>query len=572
MKTVQNFYKETITIDCTAVVGKIYVSTLPTPTDGWLVISPNDASKREIIEYSGIGTDTSGNYVTSITRGVGGTSARAHSAGEYIRMNITAEYWADMTSDIQQVATDLSTAVISGASPASTTSMGIVRSSYSPDATIGTATITIASPGVVTFASHGLTANDIVKFTTTGTLPTGIVAGTTYFVSATGLTTNTFSISATLGGTRINTTGSQSGVHTLYKATPVAIVDTDPRVITTAEKSRIPSVSTTDALVGNYGTPSGTNKFVTSQFLFGGTGADGSLSITTGTTTLDLVGAEIFVKNYSSISITGTGVLAFINPNANGTKIILKSVGSVTLTSSATPMIDASGLGASGGAGVSGTVFANIQNVAGTIGKCISGLLQTNPGTSSATAVSTAGGAPSISFPTTTSQINSAYLNLLPGAGGASGSGSSNNVSGSASGTTGSGGRGGGVLVIECGGSFNFTTTNGISVAGKNGGNGTNVGGNDASWRGGGGGGGGTFLCFYNTLTANTGTVNISGGTGGNTAIPTVGAGGAGYNTNGGGGGGGSASAGTNGTATNNAAKSGGDGGLGLSQILASII
>lgn len=274
MKTVQNFYKETITIDCTAVVGKIYVSNLPTPTDGWLVISPNDASKREIIEYSGTGTDTSGNYVTSITRGVGGTNAQAHSAGEYIRMNITAEYWADMSSDIQDVATDLSTAIIAGASPASTTSMGITRTSYSPDATIGTATITIASPGVVTFASHGLTANDMVKFTTTGTLPTGIVAGTTYFVSATGLTTNTFSISATLGGTRINTTGSQSGVHTLYKATPVALSDTDPRVVSTAEKARIPSSTTSDALAGggSFGTPSSTNKFITQSYNSSSTG------------------------------------------------------------------------------------------------------------------------------------------------------------------------------------------------------------------------------------------------------------------------------------------------------------
>ena len=75
-------------------------------------------------------------------------------------------------------------------------------------------TITIASPGVVTWAAHGLIANDPVKFTTTGGLPTGLVVGTTYFVVGASITTNTFQLSAAAGGAAINTTGTQSGVHT----------------------------------------------------------------------------------------------------------------------------------------------------------------------------------------------------------------------------------------------------------------------------------------------------------------------------------------------------------------------
>lgn len=86
-------------------------------------------------------------------------------------------------------------------------------------ATLGTATITIATPAVITLNSHGLVAGDIVKFTTTGALPTGIVAGTKYYVISSGLTSNTFQISATLGGSAINTTGSQSGTHTLIRQT-----------------------------------------------------------------------------------------------------------------------------------------------------------------------------------------------------------------------------------------------------------------------------------------------------------------------------------------------------------------
>lgn len=73
-------------------------------------------------------------------------------------------------------------------------------------------TITIASPGVVTWNSHGLTNGWPVRFSTTGALPTGLTAGTTYYVVASGA--NTFQVAAAPGGTAINTSGSQSGTHT----------------------------------------------------------------------------------------------------------------------------------------------------------------------------------------------------------------------------------------------------------------------------------------------------------------------------------------------------------------------
>lgn len=78
---------------------------------------------------------------------------------------------------------------------------------------IGTVTITIASPGVVTWASHGFAANTPIYFTTNGDLPTGLVAGTEYFVK-TVLTPSTFTVSATAGGAVINTSGTQSGTQT----------------------------------------------------------------------------------------------------------------------------------------------------------------------------------------------------------------------------------------------------------------------------------------------------------------------------------------------------------------------
>ncbi len=77
-------------------------------------------------------------------------------------------------------------------------------------------TVTIASPGVFTKVAHGLIAGDKLSFTTTGGLPSGLAVNTDYYVIAAGLTADAFEVSASLGGSAVNTTGSQSGVHTLY--------------------------------------------------------------------------------------------------------------------------------------------------------------------------------------------------------------------------------------------------------------------------------------------------------------------------------------------------------------------
>lgn len=78
-----------------------------------------------------------------------------------------------------------------------------------------TFTVTIATPAVFTSTAHGLQANDIVYFATTGALPTGLTAGTAYYVIATGLTANAFEVSTSIGGTAVNTSGTQSGTHTI---------------------------------------------------------------------------------------------------------------------------------------------------------------------------------------------------------------------------------------------------------------------------------------------------------------------------------------------------------------------
>lgn len=103
LNQLQDFYKQTIITPCGAGAGKIYVSALPVPVNGYLVISPSNQALREVVRYTGTGTDGSGAYVTIVNvsdRGLGGTTAQSHAIGESIRMNITAEHWADLIAEI----------------------------------------------------------------------------------------------------------------------------------------------------------------------------------------------------------------------------------------------------------------------------------------------------------------------------------------------------------------------------------------------------------------------------------------------------------------------------------------
>lgn len=281
---------------------------------------------------------------------------------------------------------------------------------------------------------------------------------------------------------------------------------------------------TTDGTSGKVPKTNSVGKIDTSFLRFGGNGADGALALTSGTTTTSLGSASVFIKNYSSISITGTAVQAFSSPNSNGSRIFLKSQGDVTLTSSATPHLDASGMGADRG---TSSYAGNYYTVsAGGNG---------NYALFAAVANGATGG-------TMTFTPNSAvfdimaqkYPFMIPGSGGGDGGGGTN---GGGSFVAGHGNRGGGALCIECGGSLNFTITSGISVAGLNGTNATATGSTTAA-AGGGGGGAGSFICYYNALTANTGSVTITGGTGGtgqytNGNAEASGGGGGGNNTTG---------------------------------------
>jgi len=81
---------------------------------------------------------------------------------------------------------------------------------------MGTFTVTIAAPGVFTLSAHGMVSGDVIYLTTTGALPTGLSANTLYWVTV--INSSTFNVSTSFAnysaGTKVTTTGTQSGTHT----------------------------------------------------------------------------------------------------------------------------------------------------------------------------------------------------------------------------------------------------------------------------------------------------------------------------------------------------------------------
>ena len=232
---------------------------------------------------------------------------------------------------------------------------------------------------------------------------------------------------------------------------------------------------------------------------FGGTGADGPLSIVAGTTTLDLGGVQFFVRNYTEIEVSGTGQLAFSNPHDHGTVILLRSLGDVQVTSSALPAIDVSGLGAVGGDpsslyGETGT---------GALRFFTWPLVGSDRGGGEWGGSGRGGEAYAADWFLAPLAL-SGEVRIAAGSGGGIGwSATSSNTQ------VGMGGRGGGSLVMQVGGELDFT-----GAIHANGDDGTDA---IAGCSGGGGGGSaGRVVILYGSSGVVTGTVQNEGGDGGN--------------------------------------------------------
>lgn len=109
-------------------------------------------------------------------------------------------------------------------------------------------TITLATPGVISFTNHGFQLGQQVQLTTSGALPTGLTASTTYYVVP--INANSFSLATSQANAAANTTiatsGSQSGVHTCVGLTIALTSSTAKQQLTLLATATASASSTLD--------------------------------------------------------------------------------------------------------------------------------------------------------------------------------------------------------------------------------------------------------------------------------------------------------------------------------------
>lgn len=98
---VQNFYSTALTSDIVGTGDTSFTVTIaPTYTSGFLVISPNNVSLREIVYFHNVVGNTVS--VRAENRGQGGTTARAHTSSESVAMKDIAEIFNLFSDSISQ--------------------------------------------------------------------------------------------------------------------------------------------------------------------------------------------------------------------------------------------------------------------------------------------------------------------------------------------------------------------------------------------------------------------------------------------------------------------------------------
>lgn len=191
-----------------------------------------------------------------------------------------------------------------------------------------TFTVTIASPAVFSKTAHGLTENTIVRLFTTGALPTGLTTNTVYYVIAAGLTSSAFQLSTTLGGSAINTSGTQSGAHTYI----VFSTTTDEVLSAVGRES--------DTSYGRRFKPDRESRFRTSFYIQSG------LSVSTiyivspavSNTTASMTGTIMNDGNKSFVGVKIVNGLIYAVSSVNGTETTV--VTGTTITDATTHLLE----------------------------------------------------------------------------------------------------------------------------------------------------------------------------------------------------------------------------------------
>ena len=147
----QNFFATRLATDIGANDTAITLETVPTATSGRLVLEARNPTQREIIKYTGI----SGNQITGVTRGQGGTTAKGHLKNSLTEMNAIGEdlqdlydafnTFADVTTDWKAVVGTVLSATYNGNRSYDVVVSGNLTGYVNPGTRIRT-TRTVAAP------------------------------------------------------------------------------------------------------------------------------------------------------------------------------------------------------------------------------------------------------------------------------------------------------------------------------------------------------------------------------------------------------------------------------------------
>lgn len=506
-----------------------------------------------------LGTIASGTWnATQIGAVYGGTGITSYAAGDIIyasAINTLSKLTAGTAGQVLTISGGVPTwATPSSGSGTVTTLTAGTGISFSSGATITTTGTISADTAVVATTSNSLTMSnktltspviDSISASSASATPSLWSTVTTGTVGiATALTTGTLNI-ATTGGTSGNTrtvnigTGGGAGV-----AADINLGYSGAGTVTVYSPTFI-----APGLAWIYGT-----------------GADGTVTISSGTTTLTRD------MDYLNLTISGTGVLktngfkvrvsgtldisaaaagSITNNGSNGNNASAQTAGTAVSQPdnqwTTVPKCGMSNAGGNGGSanGSTGTIAASYINYGGANGGQSGAGANGNSGTGGAgnragngitLIYNLEGPLPVVAWNSNNSTPSTAFAGSI-GAGGGGGGGSGSGQGGGG----GAGGTSGGAIYIAAQTIARGTNTNVgiIQAIGGNGGNG-GIGGSTGSPTGGGGGGagggGGTVMIVYRNLTGSTisNAIDVTGGNGGN-----GGAGGSGGTAGAGGGNGG---------------------------------
>jgi microcystin-dependent protein len=282
--------------------------TAPFNATVWPTGAQPTTSNAEIVRVTAVSTDT-----VTIVRAQESSSARSIIVGDQFAAGITVKALTDIEPYINPTGTINAYAgrtapanwLACDGSAVSRTTYATLFGVIAP--VVGTFTVTIAAPAVVSLTAHGFITGDAVYLTTTGALPTGLVANTLYYIVR--VDANSFNLATSLAnaiaGTKITTTGSQSGTHTINAcpyglgdgSTTFNVPDLRGRVAAGADQmfgaaaaSRI-TLNTTQGVYNTLGASGGEQAHqLTTVELASHTHSIGGLATNTGTNTAPSVG------------------------------------------------------------------------------------------------------------------------------------------------------------------------------------------------------------------------------------------------------------------------------------------